>query len=125
MKELKHLVPFSFIANVTMFTAVGITLYYTFVNLASIDISERKFVTDITCLPSFFGTVVFAMEGIGTIMPLENSMMKNEFLGCPGVLNIGMGVIVSIYASIGFFGYLAFGEATEAAITQNLPTGDM
>lgn len=108
-----------------MFTAIGITLYYTFAKFASVDFSDRNLTTSIANLPSFFSTVVFAMEGIGTIMPLENSMLKPEFIGCPGVLNIGMTVIVSIYASMGFFGYYAFGDKTAAAITQNLPNDQM
>lgn len=108
-----------------MSTAIGITLYYTISNISSVDISKRKAATDISSLPSFFSTVVFAMEGIGAIMPLENSMLKPEFIGCPGVLNIGMSMIIAIYTCMGFFGYLAFGEATAATITQNLPSQEM
>lgn len=93
--------------------------------MKDVNIVDRRAVTGISNLPSFFSTVVFAMEGIGTIMPLENSMLKPEFIGCPGVLNIGMTVVVCIYASIGFFGYYAFGNATRAAITQNLPSEEM
>lgn len=96
-----------------------------FFNITKVEISERNAATGLSGLPSFFSTVIFAMEGIGTIMPVENSMVKPQFIGCPGVLNIGMSIIIGIYAAMGFFGYYAFGEKTDATITQNLPSGEM
>nr|CAD7452074.1 unnamed protein product [Timema tahoe] len=57
------------------------------------------------------------------VMPLENSMKNpGHFLGCPGVLNAGMFVVVTLYAIIGFFGYLKYGESTNASVTLNLPS---
>lgn len=44
-----------------------------------------------------------------------------KFLGCPGVLNTAMTVVVALYATVGFFGYLRFGEKTYASVTLNLP----
>lgn len=77
-------------------------------------------------LPLFFSTVIFAMEGIGVVMPVENQMKKPEqFLGCPGVLNIAMAIVVVLYAVIGFFGYLKYGEETKGSITFNLPVDEM
>ena len=76
-------------------------------------------------IPSFFSTVLFAMEGIGTIMPVENSMVKPKFLGCNGVLNSAMTVVVCLYTAIGFFGYYKFGDDTDATITKNLPSDEM
>lgn len=45
----------------------------------------------------------------------------NHFIGCPGVLNIGMFILVTLYTITGFFGYLKYGPATEASVTLNLP----
>ncbi|KAJ8922891.1 hypothetical protein NQ315_007927 [Exocentrus adspersus] len=125
VRELKHLVPFSFVANTTMIVAFIITLYYTFSGLKDVNFSDINLASDIAGIPSFFATVVFAMEGIGTIMPVENSLTKPQFVGCPGVLNIAMTVVVSLYTSIGFFGYMRFGDKTEATITKNLPSDDI
>lgn len=119
------MIPFSFIANGTMFIALGITLYYMFTEIKDVDIRDRHAATTVANLPSFFSTVVFAMEGIGTIMPVENSMMKDQFIGCPGVLNSAMAVVVGLYTCMGFFGYLVYGENTQATITQNLPSDQM
>lgn len=96
-----------------------------FINLNKDNISDRNAAAGFAGLPSFFSTVIFAMEGIGTVMPVENSMVKPQFIGCPGVLNIAMSMVVGIYTAMGFFGYSAFGEDTKATITQNLPSGEM
>lgn len=55
-------------------------------------------------------------------MPVANNMKKPQhFLGCPSVLNITMTIVVVLYAVMGVFGYLAYGEKAEASITLNLP----
>ena len=55
------------------------------------------------------------------VMPLENNMKTpTHFIGCPGVLNLGMFCVVLLYSTVGFFGYLKFGENTQDNITLNL-----
>ncbi|KAF7283546.1 proton-coupled amino acid transporter-like protein pathetic [Rhynchophorus ferrugineus] len=125
VRELKHMVPFSFVANSMMVVAFGITLYYIFSNISEVKVSDRNLYTNLQGIPSFFSTVLFAMEGIGTIMPVENSMVKPKFLGCHGVLNSAMIVVVCLYTCIGFFGYYRFGDKTEATITRNLPSNEI
>ncbi|XP_057668905.1 proton-coupled amino acid transporter-like protein CG1139 [Diorhabda carinulata] len=125
VRQLKHLVPFSFIANITMSLAFAITLYYTFKQIPDVKFSERNMVTSLSGIPSFVSTAIFAMEGIGTILPVENSMVTPQFLGCPGVLNLGMLVVVMFFATMGCFGYYSFGDETQATITQNLPQGEV
>ncbi|KAG5876954.1 hypothetical protein JTB14_017191 [Gonioctena quinquepunctata] len=125
IRELKQLVPFSFIANLTMVTAFGITAYYMFKEIKDVDVSDRKMATGLSGIPSFFSTIVFAMEGIGTIMPVENTMVTDSFIGCPGVLNSAMTMVVIFYTAVGFCGYVAYGDKTEATITQNLPSQDV
>ncbi|KAG5870650.1 hypothetical protein JTB14_010568 [Gonioctena quinquepunctata] len=125
VRELKHLVPFSFVANITIFIAFGITLYYVFSEFKNVVPAERNMVTGLGGLPVFFSTVIFAMEGIGTIMPVENSMIIPKFLGFPGVLTMGMTVIVALFSGMGCFGYWAYGDKTEATVTKNLPSEDI
>lgn len=124
LRELKYLVPFSFLANVFMVVSFAITLKFMFTGIEGTD--DRDMVSSIGNLPVFFSTVIFAMEGIGVVMPVENSMRKpQQFLGCPGVLNIAMSIVVALYSVIGFFGYLRFGDKTQASVTYNLPDGDV
>lgn len=66
------------------------------------------------------------MEGIGVVMPVENSMKKPQyFLGCPGVLNTAMITVMVLYAAIGFLGYVRYGDIVAGSITLNLPKEDL
>lgn len=123
VRSLKYMVPFSMLANVFMMTGFAITLYYVFSNVHSVD-SVNMFST-VEQLPRFFATVIFAIEGIGIVMPIENNMKNPQhFLGCPSVLNITMSIVVGLYAILGVFGYLSYGENTKGSITLNLPMAE-
>ncbi|XP_037948808.1 proton-coupled amino acid transporter-like protein pathetic [Teleopsis dalmanni] len=122
IRSLKLLVPFSTLANICIVVVFGITLYYMFNDTLDFD---RPLVAKVTQIPLFFATVIFAMEGIGAVMPVENSMKKpQQFLGCPGVLNIAMITVVGLYAIIGFFGYVRYGPGVRGSITLNLEKGE-
>lgn len=124
IRNLKYLAPFSMIANLLVGTGMGITFYYLYQDIPSI--SDRKPFAGFERLPTFFGTAIFALEGIGVVMPLENNMKTpTHFIGCPGVLNTGMFFVVSLYAIVGFSGYLKYGDATGASITLNLPQDEV
>lgn len=61
--DLKYLVPFSAVADVCMMVGISITFYYSFQNLPSIE--ERDYLPK--NLPLYFGTVVYAFEGISLV----------------------------------------------------------
>lgn len=123
VRELKYLVWYSFIANIFMCIGMGCTLYYVFIALPAV--RERYPVANVSNWPMFFGTVIFAIEGMGVVMPLENNMKNpSHLLGCPGVLNIGMTFIVSLYTIFGFFGFLRYGTDIDGSIILNLPVED-
>lgn len=89
------------------------------------DIDEIKLFSSIEQLPLFFSTVIFAMDGIGVVFPLENAMKHpDHFLGCPGVLNIAMFIVITLYAAMGFCGYLAYGDCVLPSITLNVPVDE-
>ena len=70
----------------------------------------------------YFGTAIFAFEGIGLVLPVETQMKyKQDLRGSLGVLNAAMTVVTCIYIAMGFYGYLKFGEAVKGSITLNLP----
>lgn len=124
IRNLKYLAPFSMMANMLIAVGIGITFYYIFKDLPSF--TSQPQVVDIKKLPMFFGTAIFALEGIGVVMPLENNMKTpTHFIGCPGVLNTGMFFVVLLYASVGFFGFLKYGDITQPSITLNLPKDEM
>ncbi|XP_039746268.1 proton-coupled amino acid transporter-like protein pathetic [Pararge aegeria] len=120
IRNLKYLVPFSATANILIVVVFAVTMYYIFIDLPSP--KEREMVASVTQWPLFVSTVIFAMEGIGVVMPVENEMAHPEkFLGCPGVLNTAMVIVISLYGVFGFFGYVQFGDAVKGSITLNLP----
>lgn len=145
--NLKYLAPFSAIANLCMATGVGVVFYYAFQDIPNL--SDRKYVGDLDTIPLFFGTAMFAFEGIalvrflflsitlrsnilifhcGTqqVLPLKNSMRKPLTFAQPiGVLNIGISFVTILYILFGFFGYLKWGEDVQGSLTLNLPEADM
>lgn len=122
IRQLNWLVPFSALANLFILITFGITLYYIFND--DLIISGKPYIAKLSQIPLFFSTVIFAMEGIGVVMPVENSMRKPEhFLGCPGVLNFAMSIVIALYTLIGFLGYIRFGDEVRGSVTLNLPPG--
>lgn len=118
--KLKYLVPFSAIANFVWLGSICISMYYCLTNVPQL--SERDLYTSVSGLPLFISTSLFAMEGVGVVMPVENEMIKpQQFLGCPGVLNIAMTVVVTLYGFVGFSGYLKYGDEARGSLTLNLP----
>lgn len=118
--NLKYLAPVSMIANAFMGIGLGITFYYLVNDLPAV--SERPMVASVFSWPVFFSITIFAMEAIGVVMPLENSMKTPQnFVGICGVLNKGMSGVTLVYILLGFLGYLRYGSDTKGSITLNLP----
>lgn len=65
VRNLKYLAPLSTLANLFMCVGIIITLYFTVQDLPSL--SERRFVSPLAQFPLFFGTALFAFEGIGLV----------------------------------------------------------
>lgn len=60
--------------------------------------------------------------GIFQILPLENNMKTpQDFGGWTGVLNTAMVIVSTLYISMGFYGYLKYGDDVEGSITFSLP----
>ncbi|XP_026809394.1 proton-coupled amino acid transporter-like protein CG1139 isoform X1 [Rhopalosiphum maidis] len=125
VKSLKYLTPASFLATILTVIGLGITFFYLLQGLPK-TLNVKAF-SSWQQLPLYFGTAVYAFEGIGMVLPLENNMKNPEsFGGMTGVLNTGMVIVTCLYTSIGFFGYLRYGEAVKlGSITLNLPAEDL
>lgn len=139
VKSLKHLAYASTVANVLQTTGLALIFVDLFQGLPPI--SSVPAVNDITKLPLFFGTTIYAFEGnirlildfssnslcdscigIGIVLPLTKGMRKPQaFGGYVGVLNKSMVIVAAVDTAIGFFGYLKYGDSVAGSITLNLP----
>lgn len=119
IKNLKYLAPFSTGANVITLVSFGFILYYIIIDGPTFE--NREPVGEVRYWPLFFGTVLFALEAIGVIMPLENEMKTpKSFGGNIGVLNIAMSSIITLYVGMGLLGYLTYGSEAKGSITLNI-----
>ncbi|XP_016980012.1 proton-coupled amino acid transporter 1 [Drosophila rhopaloa] len=118
--NLKWLTPVSMFANVCMILGLAITLYYALKDGLP-EVEERALWTNGSQLALFFGTAIFAFEGIALVMPLKNAMRKpHQFERPLGVLNVGMFLVSVMFMFAGSVGYMKWGEQVGGSLTLNL-----
>jgi proton-coupled amino acid transporter len=67
----------------------------------------------------FIGTAIFTFEGIGLIIPIQESMKHPEKF--PRVLFLVMVIITVLFTVMGAISYAAYGSETETVVLLNLP----
>ncbi|XP_050300499.1 proton-coupled amino acid transporter-like protein pathetic isoform X2 [Anthonomus grandis grandis] len=125
VKSLKYLTPVSLLASIVMSSGLIITFFYILQGLPPV--SAINAFSSWGQLPLYFGTAVYAFEGIGVVLPLENNMKNpQDFGGWNGVLNRGMIIVTILYTAVGFFGYLKYGDrAVLGSVTLLLPPDEV
>lgn len=120
IRSLRMLALASTVANLLQTSGMVLIFYNLLQDMPAI--SERPMHLGWSRLPIYFGTVIYAFEGIGIVLPLENEMKTPaDFGGINGVLNTGMIIVVCLYTAIGFFGFLKYGSDVKGSITLNFP----
>ncbi|KAL2111281.1 hypothetical protein VUR80DRAFT_10348 [Thermomyces stellatus] len=67
----------------------------------------------------FIGTAIFTFEGIGLIIPIQESMRNPAKF--PPVMGLVMIIITTLFVTMGAVSYAAYGSKTETVVLLNLP----
>lgn len=119
IRQMRTLVPFSVLANVFIVVGFGITMYYLLDETPDLDSVNMG--PTLVGLPIFFSTCIYSMEGIGAVMPVENTMRNPRHLGgWWGLATRAVAFIVVLFTAIGVLGYLRFGPEVRGSIVLNL-----
>lgn len=70
----------------------------------------------------FIGTAIFTFEGIGLIIPIQESMRHPQKF--PKVMFAVMVIITTLFTVMGAVSYAAYGSKTETVVLLNLPQDD-
>ncbi|KAI9841196.1 MAG: neutral amino acid transporter [Sclerophora amabilis] len=122
-RNINKLTTIAYIAEV--FIALGL-IYLYYYDIFTIAVRNHG-LADIVNFNSqdwtlFIGTAIFTFEGIGLIIPIQESMKKpSQF---PRVLGIVMLIISILFISAGALSYAAYGSNTKTVVILNLPQDD-
>jgi proton-coupled amino acid transporter len=126
IKNLKVLAPFSTIANSLMILSIAFIFYELFFNGSFKEVKQLDMIAPFSKWPIYFSSTIYAFEGISLVLPVHHEMRNKErFSPWNGVLNTAMAIVSIMYFSVGFFGYLKYGQDSDASVTLNLPAGDV
>lgn len=108
----------AFIADVFIVVGLAYLFYYDILTL------DKYGLGDITLFNKrdwtlFIGTAIFTFEGIGLIIPIQESMADPRKF--PKVLFIVMIIITTLFTVMGAVSYAAYGSKTETVVLLNLP----
>ncbi|XP_068719716.1 proton-coupled amino acid transporter 1-like [Montipora capricornis] len=117
IRDLRTLVPFSIAANIFCGISLVIIFQYLVRNIHHTD--NLPAFAGWSDFPVFFGITLYAFEGIGVVLPIENKMSTPQDYRM--VINVGMGVVTILFALLGILGYLFCRDECKGSITLNLP----
>ena len=106
------------IADAFILVGLAYLFYYDIITLNSEGLSDIIMFNE-TNWTLFIGTAIFTFEGIGLIIPIQESMRHPEKF--PKVLLLVMVIITILFTVMGAVSYAAYGSETETVVLLNLP----
>lgn len=120
IRDITKLLLSALLANVFIMFGLLTIIYYVGLDLITNSLGDQiEYYFNSSEFSLFIGVAIFAFEGIGLIIPIQESMVKpNHF---PAVLFKVVATISVIFVFIGTLGYLTYGSAIQTVIILNLP----
>lgn len=122
IRDITKLSLLALLANIFIFIGLITILYFTLTEFFANKFTPGEgiyYIFNQSEFSLFIGVAIFAFEGIGLIIPIQESMIyPNNF---PRVLFQVIMTISIIFIFIGAIGYLTFGEHIDTVILLNLP----
>lgn len=123
VRDITKLSLLAVLANAFIFVGLVVILYYIFYEWL---ISNHgalgpgiEYLFNKADFSLFIGVAIFAFEGIGLILPIQESMIYPSHF--PKVLGSVIATISTIFVTMGVLGYITFGDAINTVIILNLP----
>ena len=117
----------SMVANFFIMTGLVIVMVFTLKHLCvDLDFKPAEGVIygiNLSRWTIFIGTAIFAFEGIGLIIPVQDSMKHPEKF--PLILGLVMIVVTGLFITMATIGYLAYGSDIDTVILSNLPQSNI
>ncbi|KAM0324081.1 hypothetical protein ACHAQA_008270 [Verticillium albo-atrum] len=118
MRDIEKLGVTALVADAFILIGLAYLFYYDILTLSTNGLADIiMFNKDNWTL--FIGTAIFTFEGIGLIIPIQESMKHPTKF--PRVLFIVMIIITTVFIVMGAFSYAAYGSKTETVVLLNLP----
>ncbi|KAJ7327346.1 hypothetical protein OS493_027035 [Desmophyllum pertusum] len=117
IRDLRTLVPLSIAANICCALSLIIIFQYLVRNIHHTD--KLPAFAGWSNFPVFFGITMYAFEGIGVVLPIENKMANPQDYRL--VINFGMAIVTVLFLLLGILGYMFCQDDCKGSITLNLP----
>lgn len=118
-RSLKWLSPFSLLAECCTVAGLVVVNWYAVGLISEQNSSVRTHAFRPSTFPVFFGIATAAYEGIGLVIPIQQSMKEPQKYN--SVLNISFIFVTTFFIVSGVTSYQGFGDDTKSIVTLNLP----
>lgn len=122
LRDIENLGFPSVLANVSVFSVLGIIVYYGVQNLQRYPLGRPQIsrLGNIYGAGLVLGTSAFNYEGIALVLPIRNSTPESLIRMFPAIITFSM-VLIGIFSNFfASFVYYSFGDDTASPVTENI-----
>ncbi|CAK7232255.1 hypothetical protein SBRCBS47491_008206 [Sporothrix bragantina] len=120
LRDINKLGFTALIADAFILVGLAYLFYYDILTLSKFGLADITMFNE-NSWTLFIGTAIFTFEGIGLIIPVQESMRHPEKF--PKVMFVVMIIISTLFITMGAVSYAAYGSKTETVVLLNLPQG--